>query len=223
MTTRPRTAASIYCLALCGYLRADIIVDYTFTSDCTQMSCAPLSIPQFNPALGSLNSITLSLFATFSGSVTYQNNSGTTGLFDTQFYNELLLPGVINTQTNTIDLFGEVFPDSSTISQYALQSTSNFLLSDDFQPYIGTGTLNVHGGSGVTFEGEDHDPNLSGPFPGQPSTDYTLGVEYNYSFNSEGQAPAPEPASLALFGAGTALFVLARKKLHDSQGRRGRN
>src|ERR1700733_2969087 len=127
-TMGPRTAALIYCLALCGYLRADI-VDYPLTSDCTQTSCAPLRISKFNPALGLLDSISLSLIATFSGSVTYRNTSGSPGLFDIQFYDELLLPVLINTQTNNIDVFGEVFPDSSTTAQYTRQSTSNFLLS----------------------------------------------------------------------------------------------
>jgi len=208
MTTRYRTAALIYCLAICGYLRADI-VDYPLTSDCTQTSCPPLRISQFNPALGSLDSISLSLAATFSGAVTYRNSSGTPGLFDIQFYDQLLLPSVlINTQTTTIDVSGEVFPDSSAIAQYTRQSTSDSLLSGNFQPYIGTGILNIQGFSGATFEAEDHDPNLSGPLLSGPSTDYTLNVDYSYS-----PSVLPEPSFLLLTaGLLGVLMVLALRK-----------
>lgn len=161
----------------------------------------PIVIPQFNPALGTLNSINISLTGQTAGLATVTNNSGVTGTYLVDLFATLALldPTSATLLTNSPDFNSSLtILDGHSATTFGLSplTTESVTLTSGFAPYVGTGdatfTVNGTGNAGV-----------SGPtaFTVTSLTSGLANLTVTYNFQ-----PVPEPSYLTGF-VGLGLFV----------------
>ncbi|QQE12988.1 PEP-CTERM sorting domain-containing protein [Planctomycetota bacterium] len=174
-----------------------------------------VALDQFDPALGTLISVTIEIEGEVTADITAENDS----VLDAPGYQisltanfEAVAPGTsavvaLNdawaqalVATDGVPGSGADFHDFGTLSDD--NSNSNSIVSG-LAPYIGTGTIDVdvNGSAGFSFSGTTDSSldisNLAG--------EGEVTVIYNY-------IPIPEPASMALLGLGGVAILARRKK-----------
>jgi hypothetical protein len=162
----------------------------------TDFSDLPLAIAQFNPALGTLDSLTITVTGTTTGTATITNNSSITGTYTDAIFTML----TVDDPTKTPILGASpAFPVNVTIASGSTvttptstgSATNTITTNTGLSTYLGTGSVDffVSGSGAATITGPT-------PFSISQITDAgaTLSVTYNYA------AVVPEPSTLALCG-----------------------
>lgn len=170
--------------------------------------------PQFNPALGTLESVTLSLsgwsslnfFVSAQGSGQTINGimTVTTALTATENNATAALNLSASTDYSVDPEAGQQSYESDASGNQQTTFTDLGTLSD----FTGTGTIAMYGNWGYSVSFSNPDPNLSYSF-WQGGADLSGAVTYNYV------QPLPEPSACTLLCAGGAVFFLLRRVRRD--------
>src|SRR5579883_2544037 len=173
----------------------------SFPSTTTSFSI-PISLPQFNPSMGTLTSITFTFDGQTTGSATVTNNSGATGSYQVSISSNLKL---LDPTNNTLISITPSFNQTLNIANGDSGSTT---ITSGFSPYVGLGDVSF------TVSGEGIG-GVSGPSPFTVDSitkgEGTITITYNTS------SVVPEPATLALFGSGLlALGLLYQRRREQS-------
>jgi hypothetical protein len=172
--------------------------------------------PQFNPVTGVLNSISIVVSGTISGSITLTNNAATSqtvnGTATSQFFIDPLAGFVFvnpifsaaySTGAQTLTA-----GQTSTFSGLAGNGSANLgPNTSNFVPYEGVGSFNIPVStlSGISIVGG------GGQIGSDQSTNGTATAQVTYVFDETGNVP--EPGTILLMGAGLVLLGLAPKHL----------
>ena len=194
-----------------------------------------LTVSQFDPLLGTLNSATLTFDGNILSDMTLDNDN-TTGINAIGNVNVVLsmtsVSGIAGTgffinptgstgiqslggdDSGDTDSPGHGGPDENTISGITGFDSQvlTFNTGDpELSAFIGTGTLSTIelgtiGGFGVTGGGGNVDVNVN------TFADATLKVEYDYTPSQPGPNPIPEPSTMLLLGSGLVGLAMWRWK-----------
>ncbi|HEX4145103.1 MAG TPA: PEP-CTERM sorting domain-containing protein [Pirellulales bacterium] len=178
------------------------------------------SLPQFDPSLGTLTEVDLTLSSTTSaGIIQFQNlavvpTTGMLGIGATvMVYGPSSLtatavplqeaPFSVTSNINPPDTYTGL--DAFTLSGGSGSDSDTASLYSGFSGYVGLGTFPVHGSSSLaTLLTTDGGYGPTAPSAGSTSGEVT--VTYTYT-------PVPEPGSVVLLGLGAAgLFWAARRR-----------
>jgi hypothetical protein len=173
------------------------------------------SLPQFNPALGTLTSVEISIDALIQASITGENDSATAGNMTANLSGNATAAGpsglsataAINASSGPVSLAatdgtsgsGPDFHDFGAVSG---SDSDTDLISSSLSPYIGAGSVsyNINGSGGFSLSGVSNSTLTIDDF----GANGTIEVTYTYT-------PVPEPASLAMMASGVAMLIgLAR-------------
>jgi len=167
-------------------------------------------VNQFNPSLGTLESVTLTLTETIGGTSTITNNNSTVlpvpykwDVGDTITLTDAALSQfslTVDSPTFSATVNSHLTSSSQTITGSGGLSP----ISDSVSPYYGTGQLDLLVSAaafqGTVTSGANGSVNIAG------TSDATLEVTYDY-------LPTPLPAGLLLFAPGLAGLVIGKKRL----------
>jgi hypothetical protein len=222
------TAAALLAVLFCtaGSVQA-AIESFSFSygpEGVPQVSHVVGNLPLFDPALGTLTEVDLTLTSTTSaGHIAFENTAGvptdvTLGIGATVMVSGLgglaatavplqIGSGSVTAFDGTLDYAGT--SSFSVTGGTGTDSGTGSLTSGAVVPYIGVGTFAVNGTSSLqTFL------STSGGFgPTSPSagvTSGTVSVAYIYT------AVAPEPTSVVMFGVGAVGVLLAARRRRKS-------
>ena len=189
---------------------------YLLDEDLTDWSRS-LDLSQFNPALGTLNRVTIELAATLSGSGGVENKQGLqSGTFVVQLDGNLMLDAptagaglsfsrTLLNQTVTLakyDRTTDLAGSSGTHWTYLVQGSHSRSFTDALQlaAFTGTGTINA----ALSAEAVSL---ISGPSSRYSNFDTTVSgrVTVSYDFTGAAVNAVPEPGSWALMAAGLGL------------------
>jgi hypothetical protein len=214
------TVAAIAVIALAGLegkAKADFIVQtFSHSSQPVPYSFS-FGASQFDPSMGTLNSVSIAVVSDVTGEVDVINLTGVTQTFTNASASipvtlagpaslSLSATAVTPAQSGTVAAgipYGETVISGLT----ATASTSvTYTAPAALATYIGTGTSNLPFlftiGNG-TYSGTAP-PNVF--FSGGGSADATVTITYNFS-------PVPEPAGFVLLGLGSAIGLIGRRAL----------
>lgn len=191
-------------------------VSYTsnFSSISTNFT-SPLNFQQFDPAIGTLTSLSINLAANIYGTAQIQNNNAGAQVYAVTIAGALTLTGP---QNRTLAAAVPRFASSVRVGGgggYSIGATASDNQAASFADAL---TLNAFTGTGnlaADLTGNDQS-GFSGPgqtvFSSSASTDGSIGITYTYSSNPAAPATAQEPASLLLAVFGVSGLVCL--KLH---------
>jgi hypothetical protein len=200
-------------LLACAPAFADSITYSASFGPTTTSFSTPIMLPQFNPSMGTLTSITFTLDGQTAGSAQVTNNSGATGSYQVTISSNLkLLDPSNNTLISVTPSFNQTLSiangDSATATGTSPVDTGSTTITSGFGPYVGLGDVSF------TVLGEGIGGVLGpSPFTVDSITkgEGTITVTYNTS------SVVPEPATLALFGSGLlALGLLYQRRREHS-------
>src|SRR5579875_2319775 len=188
-------------------------ISYSASFPTTTSFSIPISLPQFNPSMGTLTSITFTFDGQTTGSATVTNNSGATGSYQVSISSNLkLLDPTNNTLISITPSFNQTLNiangDSGTATGTSPVDTGSTTITSGFSPYAGLGD------ESFTVSGEGIG-GVAGPSPFTVDSitkgEGTITITYNTSM------VVPEPATVALFGRGLlALGLLYQRRREQS-------
>lgn len=238
MRTRHASFALIVLLS-CAALAHATIITYQNTVTFTTVGTNGLLLPQFNPTLGSLNSITVNIYGTGTATFAVDNDYSGGGIDATANMQHSFLvtaPGVStnggDSWTNTVtlapdngdafSLFDPTGPDgynwgTITNGEYTTPGSPITVNNAFFAAYTGTGntTFNINA-QNFTSEINGVAP-WYGPgnefYLGNMVTNPSLQVRVQVSYNYSGDPSVPEPSTWALLAMGLfGVGVIRRRK-----------
>lgn len=173
-----------------------------------------LAVQQFNPSLGTLTGVQLSVDATVTGSVAVTNISSGALTFTNAFISVPLTSTgpdgtIASTVTMAIDAAGTAAANTTTTFPVTA-SSQGFANATTFSAYEGTGTFNATlAATSLSFGGT---PGPGGQnnlfFGGAATAGGFVDVTYTYT---PGTPVVPEPASMALLGIGMVSLLSWRR------------
>jgi hypothetical protein len=194
-------------------------LDYQFSQMATHFD-----FPQFNSALGELTFIDFSLRAQFSGSVTYSNNSDTTGYFQLNFIPKFIVTAAPVSFTPyfypmsqivgpTIGMIGGVGAQSEATQNYA-RFAGGYTSPTNFSPFIGDGEWALDGFETIDllYFYTSQDPNIIGPNMTRNPAQLEAFLQYSYTPIEPQITENPEPVFYSVVGLMLAGMLLARRK-----------
>ena len=198
---------------------------YLLAEDLTDWSTS-LDLNQFNPALGTLNSVTIELAATLSGSGGVENKQGLQpGTFFVQLDGNLYLDAstagaglsfsrsLVN-QTVTLakyDRTTDLAGSSGTQWAYSVQGSQSRGFTDALQmaAFTGTGTVNAALSAAAVST-------IGGPSNRFANFDTTVSgrvtVSYDYTLAAVNAVPEPGTWALMAAGLGMVLMLASRRR-----------
>ena len=206
-------------------------IQYSNSISLTLTDWGPLniSLTQFNPALGTLNSVTFNISSTVSALIKFENldtgnpNSITANLnfevdfsapdgsSDSLFFSDSSVnSGTLAANTNGGNPDGYTGADSfTTTATYPadsnLRATDSFGSGVDFSYFMGAGTFDLTADALATAQGSTLDDNFAALI--NTSADAQATVIYDYE-----AAQTPEPATFLISGCSIFGLVLYRRK-----------
>ncbi len=214
MKTRRLVLVLVLSLLLaCAPAFADSISYSASFGPTTTSFSTSISLPQFNPSMGTLTSITFTLDGQTIGSATVTNNSGAAGDYLVAIFTSLSLLDPSNNMLASISpAFSQSLTisngDSKTASGTSLPSTDSATITTGFSPYVGLGDVTF------TVAGQGFAA-ANGPTP--YSVDSTTSGQGKITVTYNTASVVPEPATLALFGSGLlALGLLYQRRREHS-------
>ncbi len=197
---------------------ATVSYSATVPQQTTDFTNIPLSLSQFNPSLGTLTSVTLTLAGTATGSIRFESLDAQAAAILANLTASISASGpaalaittvpLSSTTTNvtaydgTIDFGGT---SGRTLDPLSATDTQSSSLSSGFGSYVGTNnvTINLSANGNSTVSGSGNIvTNLSQKAGGIATLTYTY-------------TPVPEPATMAVLSIG-ALGLLRRRRARKS-------
>ncbi len=172
-----------------------------------------ITVPQFNPALGTLCSVTISATGTASGTATGTNNGGRAATFTITLSASVLVTGPsgtanLNPLPATSETFTAISPgNSGTISGQTGTATVTETATSGLANYIGTGT--------VLFGASANGTSSTTVTSGSVSTVYTttagasLSVSYGYLVPALSLTKTPATATVTQGNTGTFTLTVS--------------
>lgn len=225
----PALLAAVACFALlvcqAGSLQASLeSFNFSYGPDSVPESSAVIgNLPQFDPSLGTLTEVDLTLASTTSaGVISFQNTApvpttGTLGVGATVTVTapSSLTATAVPLQEASFSVTANVNPpinftgsDAFTVSGGSGSASDTSSLYSAFTPYIGLGTFAVDGASSLqTLLSTDGGYGPTAPSAGETSGEVT--VTYVYT-------AVPEPTSVVLLGLGAMGLLWAARRQRKS-------
>lgn len=183
-------------------------------SSAVQQIFANFSMPQFDPVLGTLQSVDVTIST---NPVSYSGVNSTSVNGSANFDLHVAVAGLAIGLLNQTAYTAQLAPTMSGVfaaAQNTQVNTPALWSPSFFDPYIGTSTISGIVGlaeligyqSGNSYFWFDTSQSF-GP------TSFSVEIDYNYAADPADPAPVPEPCTFLLFGAGLAGAGFLRRKV----------
>lgn len=171
-----------------------------------------LSLEQFNPLMGTLNSVTFQFSGTIRSDFTTSNKASKAGTAQSN------LDGILRFVLPTLDE-AQVTLSATQLTSLAGKATATYSLEDtdtvtlvldsNLDPFKGTGMFDL-GVFALATSAATGTGNIKGFVLSYATA--SASVTYDYTSVPQPSSPVPEPASMALVGLALAAAGLARRR-----------
>lgn len=208
-------ACATLAFASASTFAATVSYSSTFPSTQTDFS-SPLAIQQFDPTLGSLTSLSITLAGSATGTGTLKNNNTTTKSYTVNLANDLTLTDPLsNTLAEILPLFSASISVAGNGGTGTASGTGTATVTNAYSDvptlleFTGVGSLsaNIAGSGASGFSGASNTN-----FSATTASGGTVSITYNYTPTVV--TGTPEPATMGLLGSALLGlgFLKFRKK-----------